>query len=215
MARPEKNAIAAGQRFGRLMATGVRVWVERPSGKNLRYECICNCGATVNVRKPELVKQSGTVSCGCHQKRRNSDSRSSEYRSWAGLIDRCYNTKDKYFYRYGGRGIRVCDRWRESYANFLADIGRKPCRKSSIERIDNDADYSPQNCVWANSKTQANNRHTNRVVEYQGQVKTLTQWASVLGFACGTLRSRLVDYGMTVPEAFTTPINGCYREKTK
>lgn len=104
-------------------------------------------------------------SCGCYQRdtvtaqgRKHGGSGTTEYVCWLNIRSRCYNPSNDYYDNYGGRGITVCDRWRESFVNFIADMGVKPDPLLSIERLDNDGNYEPGNCIWADSNTQANNR---------------------------------------------------------
>lgn len=107
------------------------------------------------------------------------------------MLSRCYNDTATGFSNYGGRGIGVCDRWRGSFESFLTDMGECPSPGHSIERVDNDAGYSPANCIWADRKTQGNNRRSNRRVTALGESKTLSEWAERLGVKASVVRSRL------------------------
>jgi hypothetical protein len=157
-----------GQRFGRLLVveesevrkTGGRTWL-----------CRCDCGATTVV--PQLVLRGGrSKSCGCLRremgvKRGSASSKHGEavagamtveYRTWGSMIQRCTNKNHKQYPDYGGRGITICERWRFSYENFLADMGRRPDKFHSLDRIDNARGYEPENCRWATWDQQNNNR---------------------------------------------------------
>lgn len=147
--------------------------------------------------------------------------RTPEYRAWKRLTDRCYNPKCAAFENYGGRGITVCDRWRgpQGFQNFLADMGEKPNPKHlfSLERIDNNKGYSPENCRWATYQEQARNTRWNRLITYNNETLCLEEWATRLGMKSATLAQRLKR--LPTHEAFTQPIRdwsvpGHYRSVT-
>lgn len=125
------------------------------------YQCYCG---NEFVSRNKDVKSGNTTSCGCYRLSRilkavvtHNKSKSSEFQTWANMIQRCYNKKIPNYYNYGGRGITVCDRWLNSFENFYADVGAKP-PNTSIDRINNDGNYEPTNCKWSTKKEQANNR---------------------------------------------------------
>jgi len=117
-------------------------------------------------------------------------SRTPTHQCWSDLKQRCYNTNCKKYPIYGGRGIKVCDRWLESFSNFLEDMGEKP-KGFTLDRVDNNGDYSKENCRWATPKEQALNRRTNRLITFNGQTKTITEWAHELGIFHNGLSKRL------------------------
>lgn len=128
----------------------------------------------------------------------------SEHRSWMSMITRCHGSdaSREDFHLYQGKGIRVCDRWRE-FVNFLADMGPKPTNRHSIERLDSTRDYEPGNCIWATPKQQANNTTRNRKIPFNGETLTLAGWSERLGINKSTLSERLekwpVDVALTLP----------------
>lgn len=186
-----------------------------PRGRR-RWLCRCSCG-TERIVEDKNLKNRNTVSCGCAKQagaqalglssRRHGESwatgRSAEYKTWQSLLGRCKNPTNPKYPRYGGRGITVCDRWL-TYENFLIDMGRKPSPKHTIERKDNNGNYSPENCVWATAVVQARNKSNNRLITYQGVTRCLAEWAELLGIRYATLWARL-NYGWPIDKAFATP----------
>lgn len=176
--KTNKNLI--GKKIGRLL---VLSFSHKDSQGLYCYNCVCDCGNHV-VRNVSYFtsKKTPHKSCGCWRKELTKEktfkhgmSLTATHRVWAGIKARCTNKNDKYYPRYGGRGIKVCDRWLHSFENFYADMGEKP-EKMSLDRIDNNGNYCPENCRWATVKTQNNNRRTNIYITYRGKTMTLKQW---------------------------------------
>lgn len=186
----------SGKRFGRLEAIR-RVGFD--SRQSSLWECRCDCGNIAIVRINSLTT-GNTKSCGCYMKdvvssmtiKRNTThgkSRSRTYRIWNKIKERCQDHNNKSYENYGARGIKICDRWRK-YENFIADMGECP-EGLTIERIDNDKGYFPNNCKWATRKEQNNNTRANRILEFKGQRKTLAQWSELVGINYKTIHTRL------------------------
>lgn len=152
-----------GERFTKLVV--IEECNEKFSKRGKRYVCQCDCGNQSIVRS-DFLKSGNTKSCGCilgkpskprATKERHGMSYSSEYRIYNAMKSRCYNDKVKGYEYYGGRGVIVCDRWLESFQNFYDDMGPRP-NELSIDRINNDGNYEPDNCKWSNKSEQNMNR---------------------------------------------------------
>ena len=172
--------------------------------------CECSCGNQKIVEESKL-KSGHTRSCGCLKKEAISKvnvthrlSKAAEYKIWKGIRTRCFNKEVKSFKNYGGRGITVDERW-SSFEAFFSDMGPRPSPEHSIERINNEGNYGPENCRWANVKEQANNRRSSHFITFNGITLTVTQWGEKLGFRNGTLSRRLM-LGWPVEKALTTPV---------
>jgi len=116
--------------------------------------------------------------------------RSPTYDSWCHMKQRCYNKDWVRYDRYGGRGVTVCDRWRDSFINFVADMGDRPSG-GTLDRIDNDGNYEPGNCRWATRRQQAENRHNAKRITHDGYTMSVIDWAKKLGIKATTIRARL------------------------
>lgn len=173
------------------------------------WHCTCDCGAEKIVRGPSLTA-GNSKSCGCwnlevlrNRAVTHGMSKTRTYESYLGMIKRCYDPEHNRFPRYGGRGIKVCDRWLESFENFLEDMGECPSAMS-LDRVDNDGDYCPQNCKWSSATEQARNRVSNRTLEYGGMSKTVAEWGEYTGLGWSTLNGRLQN-GWNVEDTLTRP----------
>lgn len=182
----ERKTASAGQRFG--LWTVVR---EAQRRANYRYWlCRCDCGVEREVAQYTLTR-GRTKSCRCTFTTHGEANKTNEYLIWRGMLQRCRDPKAPEFPRYGGRGIRVCARWRD-YANFLADMGRRPSKQHSLDRIDNDGWYEPFNVRWATDAEQNSNKRTNRYVMFAGARLTFAQFSDMLGLHRVTTRRRLL-----------------------
>lgn len=157
------------------------------------------------------LRNGNTRSCGClhdevcaQKATKHGHANTREYRAWSAAKTRCFNPNTRTFKDYGGRGITMCDRWRDSFPAFLIDMG--PCpRGHSVERIDVNGHYEPGNCRWASRFDQANNTRVNHVVSFNGRVQTIAQWERDLDFKPGTLKRRLL-LGWPIHRAMTEPL---------
>lgn len=128
-----------------------------------------------------------------------------EYRAWQMMRLRCTEPTNAAYPDYGGRGIRVCERWQNSPENFVADMGPKPSPKHELDRIDNNAGYSPENCRWATRKQNCRNRRTNAHLTVNGETRTLAEWCEVYGVRGDTVMWRIKRLGWSPEAALTTP----------
>lgn len=184
-----------GQKFGRLTVVElVRRRRTMASGKDVsmvRWICLCECGTQAEV-DPSMLRGGRTVSCGCYRKERaiiHGQWDSKAYRAWAGMLSRCNNPKAPKFPDYGGRGIKVDPRL-ERFEDFYSVVG-EPKPGQSIDRIDNNGDYEPNNIRWASRSEQQRNRRANHLITHNGETKCLIEWAESTGVRPGRILWRL------------------------
>ena len=124
---------------------------------------------------------------------------------WQAIRRRCYNANTKAFPDYGGRGVRMCERWRNDFSAFIADVGARPSKAHTLDRIDNDGHYEPGNVQWATRTQQANNRRSSRLIEFRGETRTLAEWSRHRRLSIAVLHARLNKLGWSLEKALTTP----------
>lgn len=194
-----------GIRYGKLVAIKRNGFDQSPSRKHIKWDCVCDCGKTVNVRLNDL--QNGNVkSCGCLKKLGNNivhcKSKTKEYQTWARMKDRCYNKNHPDYKDYGGRGILVCDSWKNSFINFYNDMGEKPSKNHSIDRINVNGNYEPANCRWANNKEQSRNKRNNIFYTQNEKKLCKSDWANELNITFGALHYRLKKWDLSKALSF-------------
>ena len=192
-----------GMRFGRLV-------VIKYIG-NQNCVCKCDCG-TITTTRTDSVKRGSTRSCGClrtemtkERSAKHGDYKERLYGIWSHAKSRCNNTNNTRYSDYGGRGIKICDEWNEDYARFK-DWSLKNGYKENLtlDRIDNNGNYTPQNCRWATAKQQQRNTNRNRIITFNGESHCVPEWSEITGLPIETIRARLkrkwnIDRLMTQP----------------
>jgi len=201
VSRPIKDF--TGMKFGYLDVIrfdGVR-------GRNAYWLCRCKCGVEKAIIGQSLRKGQG--SCGCNTGKRISESKiehgkskTSEFAIWVSMIQRCTNKNAASYPYYGGRGISVCDSWLNSFEAFLGDMGIRPSSSHSIERIENDGNYEPANCRWANDFEQACNRRNNVRLTVNGVTLIVAEWARKIGVIPSVIHNR-IRRGWSAEQAIT------------
>lgn len=194
-----------GRRFGRWTVLG---YTGALSGKST-WLCRCDCGREGVVQGSQLTG-GHSLSCGCRRSEnmaflKHGRSRTPEHNAWKAMNRRCHTPTNAQYPNYGGRGIKVCRRWRDSFEAFYSDMGPRPSDEHSLDRIDNDGDYEPGNCRWATRVEQGNNRRTNRPITYKGQTRTVSEWAAITGLSEEVILYRLKS-GWTADRALTEPL---------
>lgn len=191
----------SGQRFGRLIPTNFFV-VNKSHRNRFYWNCVCDCGATTKVEASNLIC-GAVVSCGCLRNERVRAARkteSSKFKTlnatWRLMIDRCYNKSNKQYKDYGGRGIQVCEEWRDSFISFAKDMSPKPSG-FTLGRIDNDGHYCKSNCRWETYKQQARNTRRTIWIEVDGVKKSLPEWCEIFSVTQSAVRHR-INRGWTV-----------------
>lgn len=199
-----KSIDLTGQKFGRL--TVIRKTDRRGPDGGIVYECLCDCGTTCFVWNNRLTAKdhSRKRSCGClHDETHtpHGGSKSALFHKWTGMKDRCYNARAKQYKHYGGRGISVCDEWRKSFIAFRNwALANGYHEGLSIDRIDPNGNYSPENCRWITMTQQQQNKRNVKRITWQGETHTIPEWAAIRGIKYGTLWERIKS-GMPIEQA--------------
>lgn len=190
MAAKELNI--TGQKFNKLTAI---TYVG-----NQNWEFKCDCGKIV-VKKTIDVKRGKIKSCSriCTT---GNPSKHPLYQTWDGIKKRCYQENATGYKNYGARGIKMCDRWKDSFWNFVEDMGEKPNCKCTIERLDNNSDYSKDNCIWSTPEIQANNKRNNIYISYKDEKYTLFNLCKKLNLKHSTVYWRIKNRAITAQEYF-------------
>lgn len=186
--------------FGRLRVVGIVP--ESRGTKNIKWDCVCECGNHKDVSGCHL-KSGHTSSCGCLHKEKFTTSRithghtsgrniSPTYQTWSSMLKRCNNPAATNYDRYGGRGIKVCDRWHE-FESFLNDMGERPSTDYEIDRIDNNGNYEPGNCRWVTAKRNSRNRRSTRIIDTPNGRMSVKDASELSGINYGTLLSRVIS----------------------
>ncbi len=169
-------------------------------GRFRLWECQCSCGKTTAITVGNWGK---TQSCGCAFNAKHDKYNTREYSAWKDMVGRCYNPHLKNYHRYGGRGITVCDEWREDFLRFLSDMG--PAGQGlSLDRKDNDGPYSAENCRWATVQTQARNKSTSINITCEGVTKNAADWAVDLGISYSRVRKHFIKTGQLISKGALT-----------
>lgn len=206
--RPNRIKNLTGKVFGRLTV------IEIGEGRPVKWLCQCACGNIVTPQASNLCS-SATTSCGCLHKEllakrvtthghKTGRKTTPTYNSWIHMIQRCTNKNRWDFYHYGGRGITICEKWANSFENFLLDMGEAP-EKLTLERIDVNGNYCPDNCRWATRKDQSRNQRSNKIINFDGKSLCLAEWSEKTNIPYHTLKSRLLR-GWEIETALTQSI---------
>ena len=197
-----------GQTFGRLTVIS-----QGPSNRHKKatWNCRCICGEHITVVGNNL-RSGNSQSCGClhnellsKQATTHGLTEHSDFKVWSGMIQRCTNSEYFQYYLYGGRGITVCSQWLNSPAQFFTDMGPRPSRNHSIDRENNDGNYTPENCRWATDLEQSNNTRRNRLLAFENEILTVAQWARKLDLPYSIIIGRL-HRNWSVERTLTEPV---------
>lgn len=210
ISRTEK--IKIGDKFSKLTVVG---FVGVNKSKKRVWLCRCECGRETKVTTGHLIS-GHSKTCGCKRLQNSIKATkihntkhgmrgTKEYCAWSELKQRCNNPKDPGYKNYGARGIKVCDRWLHSFENFFADMGKAP-DGYSIDRIDVNGDYCPENCRWADNETQQYNRRDTVKITFNGITENLSYWSKKTGLSTRTLYSRFHDMKWSAEKTLLTPL---------
>lgn len=208
MARPKSKSIdLAGEKVGLLTV----LYISPSVGRDRRWVCRCECGKRAHIDEHRLIARKAK-SCGCVAPvTKRGRPATLAYRSWQRMRDRCSDPANDYWHLYGGRGIKVCERWQDFEA-FFADMGERPSVRHSIDRIDNNGNYEPGNCRWATAVEQMNNTRANRVIDFDGMRMSVSAWAEFTGLTAAGITGRL-NRGQSAEEALLAEAKARERHK--
>lgn len=204
----EKQKTNIGKKYGCLTA----ICKSLPDKKGrARWQYKCDCG-NVKIMPEYNVRNGKSKSCGCVRDRIARERATihggrltPEYGIWCGMKARCYNPKSIFYKDYGGRGIKICKKWRNDFSAFISDMGHRPSPLHSIDRVKNDGNYSAGNCRWATQKQQCNNKRGNKLLTFQGQTKTMMEWSEFTGISYDVISQRLRLLKWDIEKALTKP----------
>lgn len=211
--RRQYNRDITGQKFNRWTA------LSKPDDQRgqVKWLCRCECGIERLVLQNNLLLNL-SKSCGCLSRETTSENRTTHgksgtpiYAVWSNMLVRCYNPKYKDFKSYGGRGITVCEAWKNSFEAFYADVGDPPTPDLTLDRIEVNGNYEPGNVRWATKHEQANNCRNSRQITHNGETRSINGWADYYGVRSGALYYRIVTKGEDIPTAIRH-LTGSYEE---
>lgn len=198
----------SGKQFGRL--TVLRHIGSSPN-RGLIWECRCLCGNVIQTTA-KVLRSGESQSCGCLNRERTIKThtkhglaRTPAYKSYVTMLDRCYRANHRSYSKYGGKGITVCESWRNGVENFVRDMGPRPSLKHSLDRIDPNGNYGPSNCRWATATEQQRNRRDTLTLTFKDQSLPLAEWAERYRLPANTLHGR-IKLGWSIEKALTTPL---------
>lgn len=199
------QAIRVGDIFGRLTVVAVG---QVPDTYRYKAVCQCSCGSPLKAVRFDGLLKGSVVACGCVRLERTTthgQHNSPHYDRWRHMMDRCYNPDCKAYPDYGGRGIKVTERWHD-LATFVAEVPAGFFGGAEIDRIDNDGDYEPSNVRWVTPQRNAGNRRSARLIEFNGRTQSITEWAVETGISISALSIRLDRLGWPIDRALTEPM---------
>lgn len=192
-----------GKRFGKLtVVKRAKDKVDKTGRTYIMWECNCDCGNRTIIRNASL-RSGHTSSCGC-LRRKHGQAGTRLYRIWCNMKTRCYCSTDPHYKRWGGRGITICEAWLNDFQAFYTwSMSNGYSDVLTIDRVNNDKPYSPENCRWVSLYEQANNTRKNRYYEHKGETHTLAEWARILGISRSILKDRICKLNWSFEEAIS------------
>ncbi len=199
--------------FGRLTVLSVEPRNIQNPTRTKRWICRCTCG-TIKPVDGSSLRMGKVRSCGCQRAEtlakikpgfKHGLSRNSIHSRWSGMKARCNNPNNPRYADYGGRGIKLCERWHD-FQSFLDDMGMPPFRGATLERKENSKGYEPGNVIWATNKVQCRNKRDNRLITFNNKTQCISAWAEDVGISRSTLKHRLGRLGWSTKRALTTAV---------